>query len=194
VSRCHQLPIWVLLVYASAYLSIHHVLRILCFQHLLHGSSHFTEALSTQQVEVLWSAQADFHSANLPAGLHPITAAASFSQTDAWMNFVAWCPGAMPSFDGNHIEYSYRHRSWQTRRSPSIQSKSIPSIPASKYIPALLQEILARCFANANIVYYYTIIIHIYMAECVHLTCAGWVCRTPTGLSKQSGEARKQRL
>lgn len=172
MSRCHQLPIWVLLVYASAYFSIHHVLRIFCCQHLLHGSSHFTEVQSTEQVEVLWSAQAHFHSAKLPGGLHPITATAGFSQVDAWMGVVAWCPGTMPSFDGNHIEYSYRHRSWQTRRFPSIQSKSIPSIPASKYTPALLQEILARCFAHENIVCYCTIIIHRYMVEYVHLTSA----------------------
>ena len=61
---------------------------IFCYQHLLHVSSLFTEAQSTEQVEVLWSAQADFHSAKLPGGLHPITAVACFSTADARMNFV----------------------------------------------------------------------------------------------------------
>ena len=57
-------------------------------------------ARSTEQVEVLWSAQADFHSANLPAGLHPITAAASFSQTEVVAELLKRNCDANPDLSG----------------------------------------------------------------------------------------------
>eukprot|EP00434_Breviolum_minutum_P004797 symbB.v1.2.004227.t1/scaffold221.1/size262466/11 len=61
---------------------------------------HEEAARSTEQVEVLWSAQADFHSANLPAGLHPITAAASFSQTEVVAELLKRNCDANPDLSG----------------------------------------------------------------------------------------------